>query len=110
MIATCADSGIYAIGVDSDQSYLAPETVLTSAMKRVDIASQDISLAVLNGEFAGGEHLYDLSNGGVDIAPTQDLLSEDVIAAVEDAKQQILDGKVTVPSTVEECPAFTLAG
>lgn len=110
VIATCADSGIYAIGVDSDQSYLAPETVLTSAMKRVDIASQDISLAVLNGEFVGGEHLYDLSNGGVDIAPTQDLLSEDVIAAVEDAKQQILDGKVTVPSTVEECPAFTLAG
>ena len=43
------------IGVDSDQSYLAPETVLTSAMKRVDIASQDISLAVLNGEFVGGE-------------------------------------------------------
>ena len=110
VINTCAEEGIWAIGVDTDQSILAPDAVITSAMKRVDTASQDISKAVKDGSFTAGIHMYDLSNGGVDIAPTQDLLSEDVIAAVEDAKQQILDGKVTVPSTVEECPEFTLAG
>ena len=71
-------------------------------MKRVDTAAQDISLAVLNGTFESGVHTYELANGGVDIAPTQDLLSEEVIAAVEAAKESIIAGEVTVPSTVEE--------
>ena len=109
VISACADNGIYAIGVDSDQNYLAPETVITSAMKRVDIASQDISLAVLSGEFTGGVHQYDLSNGGVDIAPTTDLLTEDALAAVEAAKAAILDGSVVVPTTTDEVPEFTLS-
>ena len=111
VIETCSSEGIYAIGVDTDQSSLAPETVITSAMKRVDIASQDISLAVLNGTFTPGVHLYSLENGGVDLAPTRDLLPEDVIAAVEDAKAKIIAGEVTVPSTPEELGGglFTLA-
>ncbi len=111
VIETCSSEGVYAIGVDTDQSSLAPETVITSAMKRVDIASQDISLAVLNGTFTPGVHLYSLENGGVDLAPTRDLLPEDVIAAVEDAKAKIIAGEVTVPSTPEELGGglFTLA-
>lgn len=110
VISACDENGIYAIGVDSDQSHLAPETVVTSAMKRVDIASQDISLAFLNGEFTGGVHTYNLENGGVDIAPTQDLLPQEVIDAVTAAKEAILAGEVVVPTTVEECPDFTLNG
>ena len=110
VIGACEENGIYAIGVDSDQSHIAPETVITSAMTRVDIAAQDISLAVLNDEFTGGAHQYDLTNGGVDIAPTQDLLTEEAIAAVEAAKEDILSGAVVVPTTAEECPEFTLVG
>lgn len=102
VIEACATNQIWAIGVDTDQSPLAPEYVVTSAMKRVDTAAQDISLAVLNGTFESGVHTYELANGGVDIAPTQDLLSEEVIAAVEEAKAAIIAGEVTVPSTVEE--------
>ncbi len=102
VIEACKTNGIYAIGVDTDQSPLAPETVITSAMKRVDVAAQDISLAVLNGEFASGVHLYSLANGGVDLAPTRDLLPEDVIAAVEAAKADIIAGNVVVPSSVAE--------
>lgn len=102
VIENCATNGIYAIGVDTDQASLAPETVITSAMKRVDVAAQDISLAVLNGEFKSGVHLYDLSNGGVDLAPTRDLLSEEIIEAVEQAKADIMAGTITVPSTPAE--------
>ena len=111
VIETCSTEGIYAIGVDTDQSSLAPNTVITSAMKRVDTASQDISLAVLNGTFTPGVHLYSLENGGVDLAPTRDLLPEEVIAAVEDAKTKIIAGEITVPSTPEELGGglFTLA-
>ena len=108
VIQACVDNGIYAIGVDTDQSYLAPETVITSAMKRVDIAVTSITEGVLEGEFAGGVHQYSLEDGGVDIAPTQALLPDDVIAAVEEAKEAILSGDVVVPTTAEECPDFVL--
>ena len=51
---------------------------------------------------------YDINNGGVDIAPTQDLLPENVIAAVEEAKAGLIDGSIVVPTTAADCPAFTL--
>ena len=102
VIEACATNKIYAIGVDTDQSTLAPDYVITSAMKRVDTAAQDIALAVLNGTYEAGVHTYDLSNGGVDIAPTQTLLTEEVIAAVEQAKADIISGAVVVPTTGEE--------
>ncbi|MDY4166704.1 MAG: BMP family ABC transporter substrate-binding protein [Fournierella sp.] len=102
VIEACKANGVYAIGVDTDQAPLAPETVITSAMKRVDIAAQDISLAVANGTFTPGVHLYSLENGGVDLSPTRDLLTEEMLTAVEDAKAKIIAGEVTVPSTPDE--------
>ena len=77
-------------------------------MKRVDTASQDISKAVKAGEFVAGVHLYDLSNGGVDIAPTRDQIPADVLAVVEAAKAAIIAGEKAVPTTVDAVPAFTL--
>ena len=108
VISGCQENKIYAIGVDCDQSYVAPETVITSAMKRVDIAVQDISKAVKNGTYAAGVNVYDINNGGVDIAPTKTLLPAEVIEAVEAAKADLQSGAVVVPTTREECPAFTL--
>ena len=110
VIEACNEEGIWAIGVDTDQSILAPEHVITSAMKRVDVASQDISKAVADGTFASGVHLYDLSNGGVDLAPTRDHIPADVLAVVEQAKADIIAGKVVVPQLAEEVAQFTLAG
>ena len=111
VIEACATNKVWAIGVDTDQSPLAPEYVITSAMKRVDTAAQDISKAVLEGTFEPGVKLYELANGGVDIAPTRDLLSDEVIAAVEAAKASIISGETVVPSTIEELGEglFTLA-
>ena len=108
VITGCQENGIYAIGVDADQSYLAPETVITSAMKRVDIAAQDISMAVKEGTFKGGITMYDINNGGVDVAPTQDLLTEDMIAAVEAAKADLQSGAIVVSTTSADCPMFEL--
>ena len=109
VISTCDEEGIWAIGVDTDQAPLAPEHVITSAMKRVDTASQDVSKSVKDGSFVGGVHTYDLSNGGVDLAPTRDHIPADVLEKVEAAKAAVIDGTVVVPTTVAECPAFTLA-
>ncbi len=110
VIEACNEEGIWAIGVDTDQSILAPDHVITSAMKRVDVACQDISKAVADGSFASGTHMYDLSNGGVDLAPTRDHIPADVLAVVEQAKADIIAGKITVPTLAEEVPEFTLAG
>ena len=109
VINACDEGGIWAIGVDTDQSTLAPEHVLTSAMKRVDVASQDISKAVAEGNFTAGIHMYDLSNGGVDLAPTRDHIPADVLETVEAAKAAIIAGEKSVPTSVEDCPAFTLS-
>ncbi len=97
VIDGCKENGIWAIGVDSDQSVLAPETILTSAMKRVDNASYDVSKAVCEGTLQGGVHTYDLEAAGVDIAPTTTNLSDDVLKAVEDVKAKIISGEIVVP-------------
>jgi basic membrane protein A len=94
-----AGEGIYAIGVDTDQNYLAPDTVITSAMKRVDVAVYDSVKALMDGSLQGGEKVYDLSVEGVDIAPTTTLLSDDVVTAVQDVKAKIISGEVAVPAS-----------
>ena len=109
VINACAEEGVYAIGVDTDQAPLAPEYVITSAMKRVDVAAQDISKAVADGSFEAGVHLYDLSNGGVDLSPTRDLIPAEVLEYVETAKAKVIAGEIVVPTTAAECEAFTLA-
>lgn len=105
VIEACKEAGIYAIGVDSDQSSIAPDTVITSAMKRVDNAVYDVSSAVVAGTLEGGVNTYDLSKGGVDLAPTKELLSAEVITAVEDVKSKIISGEIVVPSSKEEFEA-----
>lgn len=105
VIEACQEAGVYAIGVDSDQSSIAPNTVITSAMKRVDNAVYDTVESLIGGTLESGVHTYDLSVGGVDIAPTQDLLPAEVVSAVDDVKAKIISGEVTVPSNKEEFEA-----
>ena len=97
VIEACQEAGVYAIGVDSDQSSIAPNTVLTSAMKRVDNAVYEAVQELIEGTLEGGVKTFDLAAGGVDIAPSQDLISEDVIAAVDEVKEKIISGDVVVP-------------
>ena len=108
VISGCQENGIYAVGVDSDQSYIAPNTIITSAMKMVGVSAIEISKDVKNGTFKGGEKVFSLENGGVDIAPTKTHLTQEVIDKVEQVKKDIKDGKIVVPSKKEECPDFTL--
>jgi len=102
VIQACQENKISAIGVDTDQSSLAPDTVITSAMKRVDNAVYDSVKQLVDGTLKGGEVVYDLSKGGVDIAPTTKLLSEDVLKKVEEVKAKILSGEIVVPGTKTE--------
>ena len=102
VIQACQEAKKYAIGVDTDQSSLAPDTVITSAMKSVDNAVYDSVKQLVEGTLKGGEVVYDLAKGGVDIAPTTNLLSEDVLKKVEEIKAKILSGEIIVPGTKDE--------
>ena len=77
------ENNIKAIGVDMPNNYLAPEYIITSALKNV---GEGLKLTIndfINGEFTSGEVKYDLSNGGVGFEKT-DLLSDEIIKYVED--------------------------
>lgn len=105
VIEACQEAGIYAIGVDSDQSVVAPGTVLTSAMKRVDNSVYDTVQSLIDGTLEGGVKIYDLAADGVDIAPTQDLIPDEVVSAVSEVKEKIINGEIVVPAAKEEFEA-----
>lgn len=105
LIEAAKESGIKAIGVDSDQSSLAPETIITSAMKRVDNASYDVAKHIVENAFQPGITVYDLETSGVDIAPTTDLLSAETLSAVEEIKAKIISGEIVVAKTKEDFEA-----
>ena len=101
VIEACHEAGVYAIGVDSDQSSISPDTVLTSAMKRVDNAVYDAIESLVNGTLESSVPTYDLAEGGVDIAPSKDLIADDVVAEVEEVKEKIINGEIEVPADQE---------
>ena len=60
-----ADSGKLAIGVDSNQNYLHPGTMLTSMLKRVDVAAYDAFSGAMNGTWEPGIKVLGLAEDGV---------------------------------------------
>jgi basic membrane protein A len=98
------DSGKFAIGVDSDQNYLFPGTMLTSMVKRVDLAAYNSLMAEKDGTWQPGASVLGLKEGGVDWAIDQyneKLITPEMKAKVEQAKADIIAGKVTVQDYME---------
>ena len=77
------ENNIYAINVDMPGNYLAPQHVLTSALKNVGEGLRMTIEDYVNGDWTGGEVRYNYSNNGVGFEKT-DLLSDDLIKYVED--------------------------
>ena len=96
------DTKVWAIGVDSDQYLTAGEDVrdyiLTSMLKRVDVAVYNTIQAQVDGEFAAGANLFDLSVDGVGYSTSGGFI-DDITDQLEDYKQQIIDGTIVVPTT-----------
>lgn len=89
-----------AIGVDADQHDEMPGTVLTSMVKRADVAVHEATLAVAEGRFVSGVRSFGLAEGGVDWVhegPHAALLPRDVVAAVEALRARVVDGSIRVP-------------
>ncbi len=97
----------WAIGVDSDQyEVLADnpeqqEHILTSMLKRVDTAVYEAIAQAVEGNFEAGLQVFGLAEEGVDYADSNPELSDEIIAAMDEAKQGIIDGDITVPEEPE---------
>jgi basic membrane protein A len=89
-----------AIGVDADQSYLGTH-IITSAMKKVDVAVYDAIKAAQGGTFqAGTDRVFDIKNNGVGIgkiSPEGEQYADDL----QKVQQQIAAGEITVPDAVK---------
>jgi basic membrane protein A len=100
IIQAAKDENFFAIGVDSDQDWMAPGNVLTSMLKRVDVAVYDTIEKGVNGELQGGTELrYGLKENGVglsDMTYTRHLIPKTISDQVATFKQQILDGELNV--------------
>ena len=109
VIQAAADAGKLAIGVDSNQNGLAPGSVLTSMLKRVDVAAYETFMDAKNDAFTSGVKILGVAEGGVDWAlddNNKSLITADIKAAIDSARADILSGKVKVHDylTDSNCP------
>ncbi len=109
VIRAAAEAGRFAIGVDLNQNGLAPGTVLTSMVKRVDVAAYETLKDAMAGRFTAGVVTLGLAEGGVGWAldaHNAKLVPPEVRAAVEQAKADIVAGRIAVHDYVKDrrCP------
>ena len=94
-----AAAGRLAIGVDSNQNRLHPGTMLTSAVKRVDVAVHRAFMDACEGRFTAGRQLLGLAEGGVDWAlddHNRPLIDAAMEARIERARADIVAGRLIV--------------
>jgi basic membrane protein A len=99
VIQAAKDSGKLAIGVDSNQNHVAPGYVLTSMLKRVDLAVHTAMSEAKDGTWAAGHRVMGLAEGGVDYAldeHNKDLLTDEMKAKLEEARAKIVSGEIVV--------------
>ena len=93
------DEGKLAIGVDSNQNHIQPGTMLTSMVKRVDLAAYNTYKNAAAGTWKPGMVVLGLAEGGVDWALDDNnasLITADMKAKVNDIRAKIVSGDITV--------------
>ncbi|HEX8477967.1 MAG TPA: BMP family ABC transporter substrate-binding protein [Telluria sp.] len=109
-LQTAKEKGKLAIGVDSNQNYMYPGTMLTSMVKRVDVAIYDSFTQVKNGTWKPGLSYKGVKEGGVDWVVDKDnraVVTADMEKRVNAARADIISGKVKVIDyrAANRCPA-----
>jgi basic membrane protein A len=102
VIDAAKGSNTFAIGVDSNQNYMAPGHVLTSMVKRVDTQAYDMIKSVVDGKFQGGVvKYYGIAEDGVSAAMDDNnkgLIADSVLKDVDGLKAKLLSGEIVVPN------------
>ncbi|WP_262695797.1 BMP family lipoprotein [Kordiimonas aquimaris] len=99
VINAAKDDGKLAIGVDSNQNHVQPGSVLTSMLKRVDLAVYQAMQEARDGTWAPGHRILGLPEGGVDYALDEhnaSLITDEMKARLDDARAKIIAGEIIV--------------
>ncbi len=99
IIQAAKETGHYAIGVDSNQNHIAPGSVLTSMLKRVDQAVDRAMQAELDGTWHAGLEVLGVKEAGVDYALDEHndaLITAEMRARVEKARADIISGAIKI--------------
>ncbi len=106
VIQAAKQAGKFAIGVDTDQDGLAPGAVLTSMVKRTDVAVETVIKDYAGHKFPGGKTVtLGLAEDGVGLSPmkfTKDKIPAADLARIEDMKKKILSGEIKVWNVVDQ--------
>ena len=103
-INAAKEKGVYAIGVDADQLSVAPGTVITSALKKVDVAVFQTIRAVRLGTYKSGDNTFSAANDGIGFGALDKIVPADAKAAATAALADIKSGKITPKDTVQVKP------
>jgi basic membrane protein A and related proteins len=95
------EKSVQGIGVDADQAYLGDQ-IMTSALKKVDVAVYDEVKAVQDDTFKGGDNaIFDVKSGGVGIGETNEVGAK-YADQVKEIQDKIASGELTdIPDTVK---------
>ncbi|HEV8535201.1 MAG TPA: BMP family ABC transporter substrate-binding protein [Candidatus Limnocylindria bacterium] len=100
-IAAAKEKGVYAIGVDSDQADVAPGTVITSALKRVNRAVFETAKAVKDGAYKSGDSFFDAKNDGIGYGKLDPVVPANAKAAADKALADIKAGTIKPKTEVQ---------
>ena len=111
VIQAAKQAGKFAIGVDTDQDSVAPGAVLTSMVKRTDVAVETVMKDYAENKFPGGKTItLGLAQDGVGLSAmkyTRDQIPAAILARVDDLKKKILSGDIKVWNAVDQgYPSF----
>lgn len=108
-IEAAKENNKLAIGADRDQSDLAPENVITSAIKKLNVASYDLAKELVEGKYKGGvEKVYGLKEGAVGMADNSDKhIPENVMKIVKKESEKVKNGEIKVPKNEAEYKQLT---
>lgn len=99
------ESGSYAMGVDSDQDYLAEGFILTSMMKRLDQGVNMVIDEILKGKFSNKAYKLGLNENGVSLTPmiyTKQLIKPENLQRLKDITEKIKQKNIIVPSVYKD--------
>jgi basic membrane protein A len=97
-LSAANDKGVWGIGVDADQAHLG-DHVLTSAVKKVDVAVYDTIDNAANGTYNGGTNtVFTLKNDGVGLGTINDQVPDTLIDELRDIEAKLETGEIDLPT------------
>src|SRR5438034_9641624 len=100
-INAAKEKGVYAIGVDADQADVAPGTVITSALKRVNKAVYDTVKAVKDKAYKAGDNFFSATNDGIGIGKVDAVVPANIKTAADQALTDIKSGKIKPKTEIQ---------